>query len=1098
MTISASTKFRAIGSASVLALTVGLSSAAFAQSAPPPLGSPPTPTAPSIPGNAQECAITSGVVVCAPGADADGFFDVSGNPLGLDVQDGAVVQDSIIITGAVNGNVDGAIVTTGQVSSGLLIGENSDVTVNGFIQTSGNLALGIETEDNSAVTINGTVYTTGQNAAGIGLSTGSDLTNNGLIQTDGAGSVAVLAFGDTVTVTNSATGTIVTGQALSHAISGSDGLSVDNAGLIQTFGSQASAVTAGAGSSLNNSGNIIALGNNLTAVSLGDNATVTNSSLIATTGRTAVGVSVGASSTVTNSDTISTEGDDFSDAVVVGAGSTVNNSGTIATDGAESFAVFGAGDGVSVNNNAGGSILANGEGSFAVSLLNGGTVNNDGSIETASDFSFAVDALDDAVVVNNGSITTAGASSVGVSIGDNSSLSGTGSITTSGDDSIAVIAQDNSVIDFGAGSSVTTSGVNAGGVVVLGNGSVTNAGDIATTGDGAQGVTVTGDATVNNAGSVSAALARGFDIGGVADFTNSGSITSGNDDAVRFAGGATATNSGSISGVTGITGEGDAQTVVNSGSIEGTGGTAVALGDGADSFEQAAGGSVTGDVDLGLGDDTFVLSGTSSSIAGTILGGDGSDTAVLAGTLDSDNLSGFETTSLNGAIISGDRTLEGDVVVDGVVTLGLGEDTLTSTGAMTLENTGEVVIETPLDAALLGQTVLVLQEGTTFTDNGATITILDDDLLIDYTPVFGSLSVQVSAADPLVNSADANVVAFGAALSGAVTNGSLGQANFDLLNNLPDAAALENAALDALPSLSEGAGREIFESSNAASQALSRHLSGEGTGVWGEFTIRGAEQDAVSASAGGYESEQMIFTIGSDFAVGETARIGLLASYADIENDDLSGGVERGQTDIESMKFGVYGGVTFMERGFLNGEIAYLTGEVETGRNGALGPINSAFDFDGWAYSATLGYDLLGNDLVSVTPSVGINGAKISFDDATETGGFGFAVLRDDAEFTELRGGIEIAGQFGDSVRAFVSGTGIHDFGDDARNFNLTSAELGNLTVALPAREENRFELAAGATIDVSPNFSIGLGYLGDFADGYDGHAGRATMRLAF
>ncbi|WP_299191576.1 autotransporter domain-containing protein [uncultured Erythrobacter sp.] len=1097
MTISASTKFRAIGSASVLALTVGLSGAAFAQSAPPPVGSPPTPTAPSVPANAEECAITAGVVVCAPGTDADGFFDVSGNPLGLDVQDGAVVQDSIIITGAVDGTVAGAIVTTGQFGSGLLIGENSNVTVDGFIQTSGSLALGIETEDNTAVTVNGIVYTTGQNADAIGLSTGSSVTNNGLIQTDGAGSSAILAFGDTATVTNSVTGSIITSNGGSHGVEGVNAVTVDNAGLIQTFGDQASAVTAGAGSSVTNSGNIVTLGDNLTAIALGDNSSVNNSSLIATTGRTAVGVSVGASSTVTNSDTISTEGNDFSDAVVLGTGSTLNNSGAVATDGEQSFAVFGAGDNVTVNNNAGGSLIANGEGSFAISLLNGGTVNNDGSVSTSSDFSFAVDALDDATVVNNGSISTAGASSVGVNMGDNSSLSGTGSITTVGDDSIAVIAQDNSVIDFGAGSAVTTSGVNAGGVVVLGNGSVTNAGDIATSGDGAQGVTVTGDATVNNSGSVSADLARGFDIGGAADFTNSGSVTSGNSDGVRFAGSATASNSGSISGVTGIAGEGDAQTVVNSGSITGTGGTAVALGDGADSFEQAAGGSTSGDVDLGLGDDTFVLSGTSSSIAGSIFGGDGTDTALLGGTLDSDNLSGFENTSINGARISGDRTLQGDVVVDGQVTLGLGVDTLTSTGAMTLENTGEVVIETPLDAALLGQTVLVLQEGTTFTDNGATITILDDDLLIDYTPVFGSLSVQVSAADPLVTSADPNVVTFGSALSGAVTAGTISTANFDLLNDLPDAAALEGAALDALPSLSEGAGREIFESSNAASQALTRHLSGEGTGVWGEITVRGAEQDAVSPSAGGYESEQKIFTIGGDFAVGETARIGLLASYADIENDDLSGGIERGETEIESMKFGVYGGVTFMERGFLNGEVAYLTGEVETGRNGVLGPINSAFDFDGWAYSATAGYDLLGGDQTSVTPFVGINGAKISFDNATETGGFGFGVVRDDAEFTELRGGIELAGQFG-MVRAFVSGTGIHDLGDDARNFNLTSAELGNFTVALPTREDNRFELAAGATVDVSPNFSIGLGYLGDFADGYDGHAGRATMRLAF
>ena len=86
MTISASTKVRAIGGASALALTVGLTGTAFAQmtSGPDPVQAPPTPTAPVPPANVSDCAIVDLVVTCAPGTDADGF-QFPGNGLGLDV-----------------------------------------------------------------------------------------------------------------------------------------------------------------------------------------------------------------------------------------------------------------------------------------------------------------------------------------------------------------------------------------------------------------------------------------------------------------------------------------------------------------------------------------------------------------------------------------------------------------------------------------------------------------------------------------------------------------------------------------------------------------------------------------------------------------------------------------------------------------------------------------------------------------------------------------------------------------------------------------------------------------------------------------------------
>ena len=244
---------------------------------------------------------------------------------------------------------------------------------------------------------------------------------------------------------------------------------------------------------------------------------------------------------------------------------------------------------------------------------------------------------------------------------------------------------------------------------------------------------------------------------------------------------------------------------------------------------------------------------------------------------------------------------------------------------------------TPLDAALIGQTVLVLEDGTGFVDNGGTINILDDDLFIEYTPIVGSLSVQVNVVNPLAGSGDANFANFGTAVVGGITAGTISAANFAALNALGSAAEFQTAAADALPSLSGGVSREIFETSNVASQALDRHLAAEGSGVWGQIAIRGADQDASSLSQDGYESDQTVITIGGDFAFGDTFRAGVLASYADIEVEDFAGNVPQDDSDVESIKLGVYGAWTPTDRAFVNVELAYLTGEVESARSGFFG-----------------------------------------------------------------------------------------------------------------------------------------------------------------
>ena len=287
--------------------------------------------------------------------------------------------------------------------------------------------------------------------------------------------------------------------------------------------------------------------------------------------------------------------------------------------------------------------------------------------------------------------------------------------------------------------------------------------------------------------------------------------------------------------------------------------------------------------------------------------------------------------------------------------------------------------------------------------------------------------------------------------------------------------------------------REIFESGNLASAALDRHLTAEGSGVWGQIAVRGAEQDAVSATVDGYESDQLVFTIGGDMAVGENLRVGLMASYADIDIDnETAAGAFTGSSDVESTRLGAYIAGTFSERGFVNVDLSYLTGEVDSVRNGLMGQASSSYDFDGFAGRIAVGYDVLGSDGASLTPT------SIGFDDAQETGAFGFLVEREDSDFLEGRIGAELAGEFSESLSGFITGTYIHDLAGDPRNFTLTSTQLPSFAVTSPSREENRFELAAGAAFDVSENFVIEVGYLGDFNDGYNAHSGRASVRIGF
>lgn len=939
-------------------------------------------------------------------------------------------------------------------------------------------------------------------------------TLTGTVTADGAGSL---------TVTDTGAIDVVGEDAVE--VEGDD-FTITNAGTIRSYGERAIDARDVDGTVIDNSGLIIAAGlaeapgemgeGGIALAEAGEMGEVGE-------GQDAIDVSDGENVTITNSGMIVARAEDRR-AIDGDDGVTITNSGTITAHGR----AINLEDDATITNEAGGIITTTGDNDTIqtgdnLTLVNAGTISNEG-FDTK-----IVDAGDNLTVTNSGLITS---DWKGVEGEGNFTLTNTatGRIVSTMDEAVEadgpgltvvndgeIIAPMDDAIDGGADVMITNNGLVQGGendAIELDNGMIVNSGIIESLGSDPEG-------DFSDPGLANRELDAGIDFDGLDDAgaNMDGTVMNMAGGIIRGDIGLNASSGNFVDDGEGGSEPGSApnlgdQTVVNFGTITANATNpvtgrmdAVLLSFGDDEFQQWSGAAVNGWIDLEAGDDTFILEGASSSVTGGISGGTGDDTAILAGTLDSDNFTAFETFqlgstlggTLNDLVIEGNRTVDGNVVHVGEVLVDLGVDSLTATGSITLEQTGTLTIATPLDFALLGERVTVLQDGTGFTNNGASVVILDDDLLLDYTPVIGSLAVQVTAANPLAGAPDRNIAAFGNALRSGVVAGTVDGATLAQLNALPDATALGTAAADAIPSLSEGMGREIFESANLASAALDRHLVGEGTGVWGQIAVRGAEQDSLSQTADGYESDQLVFTVGADFALMEDVRIGLLASYADIETQDLRD--DRIPTELneaESIKLGGYMAVDFLERGFINTEIGYLTGEIDSTRGGLPGTVRSNYDFNGFTARTTAGYDLIADENVSVTPTIGLNAARISFDDVTEGGGFGFTVERGDARFAELRAGLDLAAQVSQGVSGFVSGTVIHDLVDSRRSFRLSSSQIGTFFTVLPLRERDRFELSAGASIDVSDSFAIDLGYLGDFNEGYSGHSARATARIAF
>lgn len=287
-----------------------------------------------------------------------------------------------------------------------------------------------------------------------------------------------------------------------------------------------------------------------------------------------------------------------------------------------------------------------------IGLTGNGTVTLGGAISTANRSLISTAILSTAqltgegdelerelTIVNNGDLTLTTSerfsySAIAAIFALSSSANSTTDVTNNGTISVTNVpgAYYPATAIFG-GATVTNAGtisVTGGGVAIASAQEVINSGTITASGTAATATGVSDFATLTNSGTIRAdgvAVQSGY--GSRTQVTNSGTIESRLATAIVAGYYGTVTNEagGTISGATAVQMSGSA-TLVNRGAFIGN--VEAAPYSYGSMIYVADGGTLTGDLLFGTGDDTLVLFGDDTGISGTIDAGEGTNTLILA------------------------------------------------------------------------------------------------------------------------------------------------------------------------------------------------------------------------------------------------------------------------------------------------------------------------------------------------------------------------------------------------------------------------------------------------------------------------------------
>jgi autotransporter family porin len=592
------------------------------------------------------------------------------------------------------------------------LGAGSEISINSVttVDTQGSTGLRIE---GGAIARGNTLTfnVSGPNAIGIvasGASTGPTVDTTGMrVNVSGAGAVGILVEGGATGVITAGSDLLLSGQNTTaaivdgqrHALDGSNigtpvaTTAITSAADLSSVFANVTGYVAQNQAQLVNSGNITFTGIDSTGIIARTGANVSNSGVITLGGGNSIGMDIdGLGTTGTLTGSISGTGT----GVRIANGGAFTNNGAITMALGTGILIEGAGSALT---GTGPSAVTASDGTAALRLVNGGSVNTSGNfVGGGTAHGVLVDTGAGAVTLGNGTITTNGTGN-GIENAANSStilLNGT-TVTANGSGTAVRTAVS---LDPASQATLAAAGTNSTGYYFAGtNGSAIsndltlgNTLTIVASGAGATGLRMnsSGNGTLNGQIRVTSAQGGSAVVAGPAALlTNTGSLVSASTVApvVSLTGGTGAfTNSGTITAASST-------------------GTAIAGGNNGQSVT-LAGGAVTGAVTLGSGNDTFLMSG--GTLTGAVSTGGGDDLATFRG-LTNANLAGVTSIAGNAVVGGNDR-----LVFDG--TTSTGTQRLTGWNMVSLTNASNLTSDG--DLTLAGGNVAIQSGSTYFAGNG--------------------------------------------------------------------------------------------------------------------------------------------------------------------------------------------------------------------------------------------------------------------------------------------------------------------------------------------------------------------------------------------
>jgi len=780
---------------------------------------------------------------------------------------------------------------------------------------------------------------------------------------------------------------------------------------------------------------------------------------------------------------LTAEGNDFD----------ITNSGTIQGRGQASAGATTAGDGLRFERTrVGGMLEGSTSGLFTGTITNSGTIDSESAQGTAAGIRFVNGVSFNGTIDNSGTIsgvqnglyfgnaTPAGGGDFTGAVVNNSGVISSGSRALNIDGLGLTVNNTGSIFGTGTGDqrngTVYADGTAndytfnnlAGGLVDAGTGN--NGSGVSLQSGNVDGETVS--FTFNNAGVINGrgttqtpAGLRIFqgaaNVTVDADIVNSGTISSESEAAIL------------IQGVDLI------GTITNSGTLSGTSVLDASAATGGVTFNQIGGAFNANFIGSNF-EDTLSITGPNFGLNADILGG-------VETSIDS-------ASTVN---VSGARTIEGNLTSNGELEFNLDADSLNVDGDAIFGSSSVVTIstDTNINDVTLNSPITVISQTGTFTNNGLSVNVIDDDFLVDYSVDLDTVVVTATAADLSNVSADNNVSGLASAIGTAFAAGQLNDGVANTFNQSSSAAAFEDTVVSLLPTLNEGVSREIWETHSQTALYVSDRLTSDAPGgAWVQASTRSADLDAESVSIEGYEADTTAFTLGYDRQVNEALRLGVSFTFAD---SDIDEDVNAGESnDLNTNQIAAYAGYKAGEV-TVSGQVSYVFGDGETSRVTELGAVTGDYDVSGFIAQTTAAYNL-----GVIKPQAGLRYGSISQDDFVENGGLNLNVDVDSVDYFEGLAGIVIAPELegfgGWIVKPNLRASYVYDFISDSRDLSISLPGAAAQLLSSGDAAGSRFEIGAGLDLVNLSGLAIGVAYEGDFASGYSSNAGLIRARFGF